>query len=147
MFTNTLRLFATIMSTLDNEKKSAMSMLHFAFSKKPGILSPFIGCATSKKEKKHHASKTDKETNDIHKMSPLMVDDEDADAIAIEDPAIDQNDTCREMDDFENVAKSNSVQVTGTSANLSQFLQSTLFSQASQKTLMSTTNVMTHWLT
>ena len=48
-----------------------------------------------------------------------MVDDEDANAITIKDPMIDTNNTWREIDDFENVAKSNSVQLKGVNVNLS----------------------------
>ena len=48
-----------------------------------------------------------------------MMDDGDVDAIAIEDPVVDQNNTCREMNDFENVTKSTLLQLTGVNVNLS----------------------------
>ena len=64
-----------------------------------------------------------------------MVVDEGAGAIAIEDPMLDKTNTCKEMNDFENVAKSTSVELMGLNVNLNQCSQSTLFSQASHENI------------
>ena len=59
-----------------------------------------------------------------------MVIDEDTDAIAIEDPVFDKNNTCMEMDDFDNIAANTPVELMGMNVNISQCSKSTLFSQA-----------------
>ena len=58
--------------TLDNEKKSALSMLHFAFSKKSSNIGPNGGCATQKNAKKCYVSKSKNETKAVPKLSPLI---------------------------------------------------------------------------
>ena len=117
--------------TLENENKSALSMLHFAFSKRPGLLWPSIGCTTQKNHKKISIAHSKTETKTDPKLSPLIMEDQGACSIAIEDHDVNKTNTCIEMDGFENIAANTSVELMGVNVNLSHCSKSTLFSQAS----------------
>ena len=104
---------------MDDEEKSVLSILPYAFSKIPRLVEPDVAYPPQKKISQYSLTIFQTKNMTVSRPSPLTAEHQGFGSFSIEDYANRKTSNCMEVDDFDNMAAHASVSLMDMKADLS----------------------------